>query len=182
MKGIVFTEFLEMVEDQFSLELADQIIEDSKLKSGAAYTSVGTYDYEELLKLVTALSAHTDIPINDLVRSFGTHLLGKFFQLYPQYFNSTKNSFEFLDSIENKIHVNVKKLYPDAELPTFDAKFPNSNEMELTYQSNRPFASLAHGLIEGVIHHYQEDITVEIIPLEKGSNTNVIFKLRKIKI
>ena len=34
MKGIVFTEFLEMVEDKFSPELADRIIEGAELPSG----------------------------------------------------------------------------------------------------------------------------------------------------
>ena len=33
MKGIVFTEFLELVEDKFGLETVDEIINNSDLKS-----------------------------------------------------------------------------------------------------------------------------------------------------
>jgi len=44
MKGIIFTEFLEMVEDRFSPEIADRIIEAADLPSGGAYTAIGTYD------------------------------------------------------------------------------------------------------------------------------------------
>ena len=36
MKGIVFTEFLEMVEEKYGYEVVDQIIEESKLPSGGA--------------------------------------------------------------------------------------------------------------------------------------------------
>ncbi|MBA1333177.1 heme transporter CcmB, partial [Candidatus Endoriftia persephone str. Guaymas] len=44
MKGIVFSKFIEFVEERFSPEMADDIIESSDLPSGGAYTSVGTYD------------------------------------------------------------------------------------------------------------------------------------------
>ena len=47
MKGVVFTEFIEMVEDKFSADIADQIIEEADLPSGGVYTSVGTYDHAE---------------------------------------------------------------------------------------------------------------------------------------
>ena len=43
MKGIVFTEFLEMVEDKFSFDVVDTIIEQSELESGGVYNAgVGT--------------------------------------------------------------------------------------------------------------------------------------------
>ncbi len=45
MKGVVFTEFIEMVEDQFSADMVDDIIDDAQPPSGGAYTAVGTYDH-----------------------------------------------------------------------------------------------------------------------------------------
>ena len=56
MKGIVFTEFLEMVEQKFGLEVLDQIIIESNLASGGIYTSVGTYDFIEMQSLIVKLS------------------------------------------------------------------------------------------------------------------------------
>lgn len=38
MKGLVFVEFVEFVEDRFSLETVDRIIEKSSLATGGAYT------------------------------------------------------------------------------------------------------------------------------------------------
>ena len=54
MKGIVFTEFLEMVEDRFSLDMVDDLIDDCDLPSGGVYTAVGTYSHEEIVALVSA--------------------------------------------------------------------------------------------------------------------------------
>ena len=60
MKGVVFTEFLEMVEDQFGYETVDAIIVNSKVPSEGAYTAVGTYPSSEIFSLVEHLSINRD--------------------------------------------------------------------------------------------------------------------------
>lgn len=55
MKGLVFTELLEYVENNFGFDMADKIIEDSNLENDGAYTQAGNYPFEELIKLVNAL-------------------------------------------------------------------------------------------------------------------------------
>ena len=72
MKGMVFTEFLEMVEDQFGWEIAEDIVEESNLPSGGAYTSVGTYDHNEMVSMVVALSEKTGLDIPTLLKAYGT--------------------------------------------------------------------------------------------------------------
>ncbi|MCP4964259.1 MAG: hypothetical protein GY926_03390 [bacterium] len=67
MKGVVFTEFVEMVEEKFSPEIAERIIESSDLPSQGIYTAVGTYGHTEMLQLVTRLSEETGIEVPDLV-------------------------------------------------------------------------------------------------------------------
>ena len=119
MKGIVFAEFLEMVETEFGLSTVDTIIENSDLPSGGAYTTVGTYDFSEMLQLVSQLSTTTTISVNDLLYSFGLYLFDSLSRAHPEVVSSYKNPLNLLYSIEDHIHVQVKKLYPDAELPTF---------------------------------------------------------------
>lgn len=161
MKGIVFTEFVELVEDKFSPELADQIIIESDLASNGAYTSVSTYDHAEMVELVTKLSEKTDIAIPTLLITFGEFLLDKFVEYYPVFFNSTDDSFAFLESVESHVHVEVKKLYHDAELPSFKTERENDDTLIMTYSSSRPFADLAQGLIQGTAKHYQQSFTIE---------------------
>ncbi|MCZ7680611.1 MAG: heme NO-binding domain-containing protein [Sandaracinaceae bacterium] len=62
MKGIVFTELLEMVEERYSLEVVDRIIERAELPSGGVYTAVGTYPHAEMGRLLRELSAATGAP------------------------------------------------------------------------------------------------------------------------
>ena len=57
MKGIVFREFIDMVESQFSVDTADAIIGASALSTHGAYTTVGTYPHQEMVDLVSNLAA-----------------------------------------------------------------------------------------------------------------------------
>ena len=66
MKGIVFSEFLEFVEQRFSIEQAQDMIDACELESGGAYTSVGTYDHREMIQLLGALSSQVDVDVASL--------------------------------------------------------------------------------------------------------------------
>lgn len=179
MKGVVFTELLEMVEKVFGEEVADRIIDESDLPSGGSYTSIGTYDHHEILALVTKLSEITGHAIPDLVHAFGKHLFGRFKDGYPVFFEGVDTAFQFLRNIENYIHVEVRKLYPDAELPTFEYGAPSSDVLVMTYRSTRPFGALATGLVEGCIEHYGEKIDTKIEDLSQGQSKELRFTLTK---
>ena len=75
MKGVVFTEFFDMVEESFSPELAERIIDMAALPNEGAYTAVGTYDAGEMVRLVGALSQETGTPVPDLLFAFGRFLV-----------------------------------------------------------------------------------------------------------
>lgn len=177
MKGTVFTEFLELVEEKFSPEMADAIIEASDLPSKGIYTTLGTYDHCEMLQLVTHLSNKTDIPIPTLIHTFGEHLFARFEVGYPKFFEGITHAFEFLKNLEDYIHVEVRKLYPDAELPTFEYETPSENTLVMIYSSARPFGDLAEGLISGCIKHFGKPIEIKRENLESGEKTKVRFTL-----
>ncbi len=43
MKGLVFTQFIEMMENDFGFEVANRVIENSDTASKGVFTWVGTY-------------------------------------------------------------------------------------------------------------------------------------------
>ena len=177
MKGIVFTEFMEMVADRFGADMVDELIDQTEPASGGAYTSVGTYDYHELLAMAMALSEREQMPLAMLIEAFGFHLAGVFYQKFPSFFDDCKDSRAFLKRIDDHIHVEVRKLYPDAELPHFAFEEPEANRLLLTYQSSRNFADLARGLIRGAVSHYGEVIELHETDLSEDRLTRIRFDL-----
>lgn len=176
MKGMVFTEFLEMVESRFSADMVDDIIEDANLPHGGAYTSVGSYDHSELVTMVSALSKRTDIAAPMLVHVFGEHMFGRFNILFPRFFVEVTSAMDFLEGIEKVIHTEVRKLYPDAQLPSFVCT-RSLDGLEMVYSSPRHFGDLAEGLIQGAVKHFGEPIQVS---RTNRTNGEVLFQLLKL--
>lgn len=178
MKGIVFTEFLEMVEDNFGYEVVDKIIQDSQLASDGIYTAVGTYSHHEIVSLVTNLSQLSQTSISDLLFAFGKYLFNTFLAQYPAFFDRSPTAFDFLESIENHIHVEVKKLYPESELPKFDSVSKTDDRMEMIYTSERKMSDLALGLMERTLEHYGEKAEIIKENIEEDGSV-VRFRLIK---
>lgn len=169
MKGVVFTEFLEMVEGAFGPDVADRMIVAADLPNGGAYTAVGTYDHRELVAMVGQLSGLTGTPPDALVRAYGEHLFGRFAVLFPRFFAGVTSALDFLERVENYIHPEVRKLYPDATLPTFEPTRRDADHMDLVYRSSRHFADLAEGLIRGCAAHFGQPLDLVREPTADGA-------------
>ena len=178
MKGIVFTEFLELVENEFGLEVVQQIIDECELDTDGIYTSVGTYSHKDMFKMVGKLSEIKGVPVPALLTVFGEYFFTTLKDKYPV-FVEKPDLFSFLNSIDQYIHPEVLKLYPDAELPRFDAEIKSDNEMMLNYMSSRKMSDLAIGLIKGAANHFEEDVDVVKIG-EANDGQTVMLKVNKI--
>jgi len=167
MKGIIFTEFTEMVESRFGLTCIDALILECDLPSKGIYTAVGTYPHQELVQLLMALSKYTAIEPPQLLEEFGTHLFYRFSDLYPHLFLDATSAFDFLESVENYIHVEVFKLYPDAELPHFKCERLGEYTMTMLYQSDKSMGHLAIGLIKGALTYFKTEGTITLNKIDQ---------------
>ncbi|TYP96707.1 heme-NO-binding protein [Tenacibaculum adriaticum] len=179
MKGIVFTEFLEMVEATFGLETVDYIINESNLKSEGVYTSVGTYDFIEMVNLITNLSSKVNIPVDTLIYEYGKYFFGVLIKSHPKIFDVYNSPIDLLSSVESHIHVHVRKIYPEAELPTFEILEQTKDSIQMLYKSERAMYMFAQALIEKTFEHYHDMAKVSLEKLnEKG--TKVKFTIEKV--
>jgi hypothetical protein len=174
MKGVVFTEFADMVEGRFGMVMADAVM--AKSASDGVYTSVGDYDYAELIAMVAELSRLSQVPIEELVEAFGHYLFGRFVAGYPEMFVGVDGALDLLEQVEDKIHVEVLKFYPTAALPRFDIQRDGS-VLHMRYSSPRCLGDLARGLIRGCLEHYETPGTVTAEP-EQEDGSVVRFTVR----
>lgn len=178
MKGIVFTEFLDLVEDKFGLEIVDNIIENSDLESNGVYTSIGTYKFSEMLQLLQHLSANTNISIDDLLLVYGEHFFSVLETSYPGLIATYKDPIDMLASIENHIHIEVRKIYPDAELPTFQVLEKTENSLVMIYKSSRAMHHFGLGLMNKTFEHFNSTATI-VLEKIKEDGTEVKFIINK---
>ena len=115
----------------------------------------------------------------NLLRSFGRDLFQHLAGSYPDVISHAHDAFALITTIDDQIHVEVRKLYPDADLPSFSTRLLGVNEMELTYRSDRGLADLAEGLLEGCFAHYGETADVNKKDVSDGSAKEVIFCIQR---
>jgi len=181
MKGLVFTEFMELVESRMGPEMWKRITEEADLPNHGAYNSAGTYDHVELMHMIQALSQASGMSAQSLINMFGEYLFQRFTTMYHSLFEAAPTAFDFLNRIDDMIHVRVRKLYPDAELPTLTCESAAPDELTILYSSPRGLGDLAEGLIKGCIRHYGESIELTRINLPPSGNLHrVRFDLVKL--
>jgi len=177
MKGIVFTEFLDLVEHKFGLEVLDEIISKSNLESGGSYTAVGTYSFSEMLQLLQHLSSKVNISIDDLLLVYGEHFFSVLESNYNHLLDLYSEPIELLASIESHIHVEVQKIYPDAELPIFDVIEKSNNKIVMVYKSSRAMHHFGLGLMKKTFEHFNSSASIELEKLnDKGTEVKFLIQ------
>ena len=69
------------------------------------------------------------------------------------FFEGVGTAGEMLTKIDDHIHVEVKKLYPDAELPKFEHT-RDGDLLTLNYSSPRPLAAVAQSLLNACLKFF----------------------------
>jgi len=161
MKGVVFSELVDWIEQCHGVDVVDEVLLDAELPHGGAYTTAGTYDWREISAIVGSLATRVGTGSEEVLRCYGRYLFPVFAERFAALIGSATNPFDLLAGIGSHIEQEVAKLYSDSELPQFDvARTPQG--LVLDYRSTRPFASLAHGLIEGCFDHFGVEAEVEM--------------------
>lgn len=177
MRGSMFVEFGSFVENNYGVDVADRVLEkcESQLSTGGAYTSVGNYPHTEMLTLAATLCEDTGADLGAMLHDFAGHILGTFQRMHPEFFE-TASLVAFLESVENKIHREVRKIYPDANPPRVTVERTDNGGVEVFYKSHRPLAPLAHALLDHSVAHFGEPMTIEVVD-QSADNREVHFRM-----
>jgi hypothetical protein len=162
MKGFIFTNFIQFVETTHGLEMVDEMITNSNLPSGGIYSSFNSYQFDELVSLLTYVSKKTNVNPEILLEKFGEfvfpYLIGKHSYIIENY----DNAIDLIAGIENHIHIEVKKLYNDADLPTFRVVEKSTNKLSIIYKSSKGLTYFAIGLIKATLNHFNVNGSVTV--------------------
>jgi len=170
MKGTIFVELVSMAEDAFGEDVVDAVLAKADLENGGAFTTVGNYPCSELIKIVVAFSDHSGISPEKLQRMFGHWMMDHFVENYEEFFTGKDDSFSLLEAVDGEIHVEVKKLYPDAELPVFATEREGDDRLKLTYASPRPLVEFCHGMVEACLARYNQTADIARCPVAHNAN------------
>jgi len=182
MKGLILNEFFGLVEQRFSPQVAEAIVNSSLVATNGVYKSMGRYDVRELMQYFYSLSQETGIKQDTLMVDFGHFLLHRFTKIFPMYFSRVGSTFDFLESVENHVHNGVKDSYPDEDLPQFEAKLLEKNLLRVSYKSESPLGKVVEGMVKEVPRYFGETEVIKVIALPKNKEREATFVLRETEV
>ncbi len=161
MKGIIFNAVESAVTDLYSADTWDDLLDAAGLDGD--YTSIGTYDDEELLKLVgVAVEATGEDPAT-LIRTLGTKAFTHLATRHPEFVEGVSDTRSFLRTVDEIIHPEVMKLHPDSTPPRFRYEDLEDGTLRMTYESKRKLGLLAEGLILGAGDWFGEKVSIATV-------------------
>lgn len=179
VKGMIFVELVAMAEHHLGEVAVDEILDRGGLTDDGAYTAVGRYSCRELSVLVSRLSEATGQDSDALQEAFGHWIHGSFLRSHPEFYVTKRTAFDLLQSVDQEIHVEVRKLYPDARPPNFHVECPEDGVMTMTYRSSRNLVAFCRGMIAAVFDHYGECADIDFEEIGDGMTTRFSLRLKR---
>lgn len=157
MKGIIFNVVADAVCARYGEPVWDQLLMQAGVEG--AYTSMGDYPDDELHALVAAASSALGATPADVLRILGQDAVGGLAARYPHFFAPHSRTADFVVTLNDVIHPEVRKLHPNAAPPEFGFTL-DGDDLVVEYRSRRRLCALADGMIVGSALHFGEHAQV----------------------
>lgn len=161
MKGIIFNIAEAFITENWGDDMLDTIMAESNLMTQDPFVAPGTYPDEDFIEIMNHATRLLEMDSSTFLKKFGYFALFKLVGRYPHFAEPFSHPKDFLMTIENVVHVEVRKLYSDTYLPTFIYSNPSPEKLIMTYHSRRKLYPFMSGLIEGVGEYFNVSILEE---------------------
>lgn len=158
MKGIIFNLLEDMVEQEGGPAAWDGLLDAAAVDGG--YSSLGAYPDAELVQLIGARARQLGQPEQAVERAFGRHALLSLAVRYPGFFTPHRRTRDFVLTLNDVIHPEVRKLHAAADPPHFEFEARDENHLAIGYRSRRRLCGFAEGMIAGAATHFGESIHI----------------------
>ncbi len=181
MKGIIFTNFIGYMQSKYSDDVLKNTLKDAgRLTDEGGYTESESYPYEEMFELAGNLAALTGVTLAQTFEDFGQYLFINLAKRFSQFFAPDETLFSFLQKLEDHIHIEVRRKYPDANLPGFTFESLDQNNLRMIYTSERAMSDFGMGMIRGAAIWFKREVFVgkkDITPNHDGTRVEIHVRL-----
>lgn len=161
MKGIIFKHFEAFITDLFGAETFESILEQTTLRTPLPFVGPATYPDEDLVALTGTAVRLSGLAPEDALFAFGRSLYPRLAASVPWLIERHRNTKSLLLELDREIHVEVRKIMPEAITPRILCRDLGDGALEVTYRSPRKLCALFRGLLDAAGASYGERVALE---------------------
>lgn len=159
MQGLIFNLLGERVSEAWGEAYWTDLIAETPGMDNPVFVGPKNYPDEGFTSLVTRVSTDRGMPMDELLVDFGRWCFPRLAATHPVFLEGYGRAQDFLLTVEDVVHTEVRKLYDDAYLPRIRFERPTSSTLVAIYHSKRKLCWLAEGLIRGVGDFFGEEVS-----------------------
>lgn len=156
MKGVVFVLFEEFVVRNWGEATFEQLLDDCPHAAGEPFVSPKTYPDQWIVDLLTAACRRLGVTPAAALQAFGKFCFPGLARRFPTFVEGMDSPRRLLESVNDIIHVEVRKLMEGAEPPRLTCRpaADDPNALDVDYDSRRGLCALMSGLLDGCAEHF----------------------------
>ncbi len=158
MKGMIFNLLEDFIVEGWGPERFEKIMELCPVHAQVPYVGPGTYPDANLMSIIEKTTAELGLGNAEALRRFGRFAFPKLAQKFSVYTQNHRHPKTFLKAVDGVIHVEVRKLFANAEPPRITFEDPAPDRLILHYNSRRQLCPFFAGLVEGCGDFYKVPI------------------------
>lgn len=175
--GFLFTDLMNMLENRYGIVRTQKIVDDARLENKGAFTAVGYYKRSDLERMLRSMIAELGGTEKEWLYELGMYMAESHIRRNPELYVEVRSVYDFLLRVNSIAQARVSMLYPNVELPTYEARIIGDNTLELLYSSPNRLGDLTVGWVSGKARQFGEKIEISQFPLsEDGSKIRFIIK------
>lgn len=178
MKGIIFNLLESFIVDRWGEERFERILSRCPLHTTTAFVGPGTYPDSDLFTLVEGATEELGIDTQTALRAFGRYALPRLAAKFDVFVRDHRHPKSFLCTLDGIIHVEVRKLFAQAEPPHIWHEDPAPDALVLHYRSQRKLCSMFEGLLEGTGDYFRVPFTYQQVGCMKSGASSCDFHLQ----
>ncbi len=180
MKGIVFVNFNEFINELWEDEFWDNLLNEAELPSGGVYTTFDTYDDQKLFTLIYQAVDKKNIYVKDAQFVSGKWVFREFYSFAPAGVHNFTDVFESAHTVQSFIHLEADKLDTDTLHPKSMFLSGTPKKILSHYQSVGKLCFLCEDILPSPARHAGQKVKVSQIGCEHENGRCCALEVEKV--
>lgn len=170
MKGFILTSALALIERYLDPEVVEKLNSRLELESGGVYQSNADYCDQEFTRLFDTLAEVSGMKRDKMYKAVGFFIFAESRADSPEWVETADSAYSALIQHDAIVLASLQKAFPGYVGSVYECKREGRDRLYIDYHSTYLPSIVAEGFILATCLHFDEAISIQLLPAEKKVN------------
>lgn len=167
MKGFILTSALALIDRYMDPEVVEKLNNQLQLESSGVYESNSDYCDKEFTRLFDTLAEISGMKPDKMYKAIGFFIFAESRAAAPEWVETADSAYSALIQHDVIVLASLEKAFPGYIGSVYECKRETNNSLSIDFHSPYLPPRVAEGFILATCLHFDEAISIELLPAEK---------------